>query len=175
MRARRTSEELITHLLSKRKLNSNGCWEWQGNRLKSGYGRIKVRRLASSNIQVHRLAAYLWKGFKLESPLDICHSCDNPPCFNPDHLFEGSRLINVQDCIRKGRMHAGKTQKVCPQGHEYTEANTYIYEGKRQCVTCKREHTMIWYWKYGRKVRGCKRPLRFRTREQLYKRGGFDG
>ena len=33
----------------------------------------------------------------------ICHSCDNPRCCNPNHLFVGSALDNNHDRQMKGR------------------------------------------------------------------------
>lgn len=33
----------------------------------------------------------------------ICHSCDNPACGNPDHLFSGTQIDNINDRDRKRR------------------------------------------------------------------------
>lgn len=38
----------------------------------------------------------------------VLHSCDNPPCNNPDHLFIGNRQDNVNDMIAKGRKPFGE-------------------------------------------------------------------
>jgi hypothetical protein len=39
--------------------------------------------------------------------LDVLHHCDNPPCFNPEHLFLGTDQDNVDDREKKGRMPLG--------------------------------------------------------------------
>ena len=39
--------------------------------------------------------------------LVLCHTCDNPRCVRPDHLFPGTMMDNIQDAKRKGRMASG--------------------------------------------------------------------
>jgi hypothetical protein len=92
-------------LLRQRIVTPSGCWEFKGHRNKDGYGQI-VAWVDGKKVVVgaHRLAASLWKGFDLTSPLRQLHSCDNPPCFNPDHLFTGTQRDNMQDCAMKGRI-----------------------------------------------------------------------
>lgn len=112
---------------------SEGCWEWQATLSNKGYGQFRVDgKLALS----HRFAYELAKGPILKG-LHILHSCDNPACVNPDHLSVGTRADNMQDMTSKGRHH--QTQKThCPQGHEYTEANTYRHGTQRHCKACNR-------------------------------------
>jgi HNH endonuclease len=91
----------IERLLSKRQIDSlSGCWEWQGRRDRWGYGRITIAHRRRS---VHRVAASLFLDFDLESPLHILHRCDNPPCFNPDHLYAGTNVDNVRDRMTRPR------------------------------------------------------------------------
>ncbi len=77
----------------------DGCWEWQAQRDKDGYGRIeRVGRV----FRAHRAAYELAYG-PIPDGLQVCHTCDNPPCIRPDHLFLGTSRDNWQDSIDKGR------------------------------------------------------------------------
>jgi len=55
----------------------------------------------------HELAVTFTTGEVKDPGLDTCHSCDNPPCCNPRHLRFGTRLENVADVIKRGRVRAG--------------------------------------------------------------------
>ena len=57
---------------------------------------------------VHRLSAWLWSGFDLGSGLNVLHRCDNPPCFNPEHLFVGTQSQNMNEMLAKGRAWTNK-------------------------------------------------------------------
>ncbi|GGE24185.1 hypothetical protein GCM10011345_32720 [Gemmobacter megaterium] len=75
------------------------CWEWSGA-LNKGYGQFHVGRSSSSVMLAHRIAYGLANG---KLPEAVCHSCDNPRCCNPAHLFGGTRADNNLDMTRKGR------------------------------------------------------------------------
>jgi hypothetical protein len=77
----------------------DGCWEWQGCRTPKNYGVFGIKR---KHWLAHRFAFYHAVG-PFDPSLLVCHKCDNPPCVNPDHLFLGTQLDNIQDCLRKGR------------------------------------------------------------------------
>lgn len=82
----------------------NGCWSWARGRDKDGYGvvRLKGRR----RVKAHRLSYEMHKGSA--AGLMVCHSCDNPSCVNPDHLFVGSAQDNKDDSVRKDRHIKGE-------------------------------------------------------------------
>lgn len=77
----------------------SGCWEWQGDRGTHGYGRICVDGKREG---AHRVSFRLHHG-AIPPGMHVCHSCDNPPCVNPGHLFLGTAKDNAQDRQNKGR------------------------------------------------------------------------
>jgi len=98
-------QDVAVRLCKNSKNGSNGCVNWTGYTVPDGYGslRIGTGRSKAPQYRAHRVAASVWLGFDLGSPLCVLHKCDNPCCINPDHLFIGTRADNNNDCITKGR------------------------------------------------------------------------
>lgn len=76
------------------------CWVWTGAKSSAGYGRFKVN---GKLLSPHRIAYSLFNEAEL-TDLFVCHTCDNPSCCNPKHLFLGTRSENMKDCFKKGRL-----------------------------------------------------------------------
>lgn len=75
------------------------CWEWRGHRVR-GYGQFRLS--ARKAVAAHRVA-FTVAIADIPSGLLICHSCDNPRCCNPDHLWLGTPADNTADMMAKGR------------------------------------------------------------------------
>lgn len=84
-------------------ISPNECWEWNGPRLKNGYGQMYVKVNGKwKNTMTHRLSWEIHYG-EIPSGKVIMHKCDNPACVNPNHLSVGTHLDNIIDKVRKGR------------------------------------------------------------------------
>lgn len=90
-------------LLSKIEKKDNGCWIWKGCR-GGNYGKLTQDRKI---IGAHRASYLAFKG-PIEKGKVICHSCDDPFCINPDHLWIGTQKENMQDAKKKGRTLRGE-------------------------------------------------------------------
>lgn len=90
---------LRAKLLSRVEVTEAGCWEWQGAKFPDGYGNM---RWNGKGRGTHRLSYEAFKGH-IPDGLCVLHSCDNPPCINPDHLRVGTKKENTQDCLERGR------------------------------------------------------------------------
>lgn len=74
---------------------ANGCIEWTGCRGKRGYGRYRSQA-------AHRVAYERANG-PIPAGMVVCHTCDNPPCVNPEHLWLGTIADNNRDMVEKQR------------------------------------------------------------------------
>jgi hypothetical protein len=87
--------------------NSNECWNWIGGHQSQGYGMVWMG--IKMNLS-HRIAYELTFG-KTPDGLDVLHTCDNPSCCNPSHLFLGTHLDNMIDKQQKKRCNSPRGQE----------------------------------------------------------------
>lgn len=83
--------------------NDNGCMEWIGTKCSDGYGHFRNKK--GNAPTAHRYSYILHYGSFTGSI--VCHSCDNPKCVRPDHLFLGTVLDNIKDRDMKNRTSKG--------------------------------------------------------------------
>jgi len=88
------------------------CWYWIGEIQKNGYGYIKLTNYNTSAYKrIHRVAAWIWLDFDLDSNLHILHKCNNKACLNPDHLYIGTHQDNMNDRKNNGNYKGIKGTK----------------------------------------------------------------
>ena len=103
------------------------CIEWPGRRSATGYGWLRIQVVPEltyiAKAYAHRVS-YAMKNkihpFSPEMPEVVMHTCDNPPCYNPDHLVGGTHKENAIDKERKGRGRWGR-RKRWPSNKEQRE------------------------------------------------------
>jgi hypothetical protein len=89
----------------------DSCWLWTGALHDFGYGDLRV---ASQHWHAHCLVYTLTYG-PIPKGMCVCHSCDMPPCCNPEHLFLATRAGNLHDMWSKGRGRSGISRVPVPE------------------------------------------------------------
>jgi hypothetical protein len=116
--------------------NEQGCMLWLKATDRHGYGRFSLGGRKGGMVFAHRVSYELAFG-PIPEGMEVDHvraeGCENHHCVAPDHL----EAVTHAENMRRGR--GGERQLArthCPQGHEYTDANTYRYRGRRACRAC---------------------------------------
>ena len=93
-----TLDELLSNCVPE---PNTGCWIWLGARFekRGGYGALQ-RKGHGGTLKAHRLAFKLATGIDAEN---VLHTCDNPPCIWPGHLYAGSDGDNLRDAYSRKR------------------------------------------------------------------------
>lgn len=136
-------DELPENIKSKIQLFGEH-WLWIGAvRDETRENKQPVVRFAGKMRLAHRVVYHIATGFDLDSELQANHKvniCDMSLCINPEHVYEGTQLENIQDTINSGRIrYANKTH--CNYGHDLSVSPT---TGHRYCQTCKNKRRDEW-------------------------------
>jgi hypothetical protein len=99
----RLKEEQTFNRFVRRAHDPNTCWEWSGKITSAGYAELSLWKNGTTTVaKAHRVSYRLHVG-PIPPGMFVCHTCDNPPCCNPQHLFLGTPRDNTRDMILKGR------------------------------------------------------------------------
>lgn len=93
--SKRLEDRFMRHVLL---IPESTCWHWLGYPNKGGYGNFRVGK---QMLKAHRVSYNLFKGEIGDK--DVLHSCDNPNCVNPKHLWLGTHSDNMNDMRDKKR------------------------------------------------------------------------
>ena len=120
----------------------NGHWLWQGYKMPSGHGQIRINY---KMILLHRLSAHIYHGMDLlDMKVQANHKniCRESSCWNPEHIYVGTQKQNVEDRQEFKETRSGSNNRLkthCIKGHEYNEENTTKRNKRRHCKVCHRE------------------------------------
>jgi hypothetical protein len=94
-------DRYIQRFHTKYTVMPSGCWQWKSPK-HGGYGGVKYVIHGSTEQLAHRLSYALFVG-PIPDGMAVCHTCDNPACVNPAHLWVGTWGDNNRDRVNKGR------------------------------------------------------------------------
>ena len=85
---------------------SDGCWEFRRSPSQIRYAPFAFLEVDGTRVLrgAHRM---MWEMVNFEAVPEgmlVCHTCDNPPCVRPEHLFLGTQGDNLRDAAVKGRL-----------------------------------------------------------------------
>lgn len=115
-----------------------GCWISLTHHARNKKGYILLCR-DGEKTRLHRYMYELHNG-PIPKGMCVCHTCDNPSCGNPAHLFLGTYAENNHDRDRKGR-------QITPRGERHGMAK--LTEGEVRNILHSDEHRLVLAKKYG--------------------------
>ena len=91
----KTTEERFWEKVNKTKT----CWLWDGTRSRErGFISMNGKMISAPRF------SYLLNVGEIPEGLCVCHTCDDPRCVNPSHLWLGTHAENMRDMRLKGRV-----------------------------------------------------------------------
>lgn len=85
------------------------CWNWTRGKDWDGYGTFWFQ---NRQWRAPKFCFIFVKKEALAPRNLVCHTCDNPSCINPAHLFQATAKENAIDCSVKGRKRPRRGSQV---------------------------------------------------------------
>ncbi len=101
---------------------TQNCWLWKAGLFSNGYGQFRAR---NKKVKAHRFAYEITYG-KILPNIIVCHSCDNPKCVNPKHLFLSTPKGNALDRESKNRHPHIQTADLSGENNPASKINPLI-------------------------------------------------
>lgn len=135
--SRENMDLLKKRFLDKTKATETGCLIWQG--AIGSHGRYGICGAMGKGWLAHRLSYTIFVG-EIPPNMNVCHTCDNGLCVNPEHLFLGTQRDNVHDMENKKRSNhpAGENHgraKLTENDVEHIRANHANGLSQRELAT----------------------------------------
>lgn len=118
------------------KIDINLCWEWKKGRDKNGYGKVKYKQ---KSWRAHKLAYFFnfpEQNTEDNNKLLVRHTCDNPPCCNPNHLLLGTAKDNTLDAIQRKRFKGMPGEK--NPRHKLKESEVIFIRNNKKIISGKK-------------------------------------
>lgn len=127
---------VLTRLMEKVNIQTDGCWLWTGCRIPAGYGQLWI---GDRMYMAHRVAYELFVG-SIPEGLVIDHLCRVTGCVNPAHLEVVTYAENTRRGTNAAVIAANRAAKThCKAGHPFFGSNVYSHpDGYRVCRACRR-------------------------------------
>jgi hypothetical protein len=137
----------------KIQISDTGCWLWTDSLVTGGYGGITINK---KRYRATHIVYKLYKNIDIPEGKMLCHTCDNPACVNPDHLFIGNQIDNLRDMRLKNRHAFGSgngtaklSEKIVPIIREANKAGFSVasiarYFRMNSSVISKVVNTKTW-------------------------------
>ena len=116
----------------------DGCWRWTAGKAAHGYGAFYFE---GKQTGAHRASHIIFIGPIPDGKM-VCHTCDNPSCVNPDHLFIGTAKMNSDDMMNKGRQKMRDKRQRPPKKKTRWMASHMLPNGSKRDALVELEKVM---------------------------------